>query len=176
LAGIGAAASALALSSRVSPAAAQESNPAALASHPIVGAWLAIEPSPPGPSIFAADGTVNIAFAPNYVDPALGLLFQGAMLGMWEPSSERGIRFTAIQTLTDPEGTFVGTLTLEGHPMVSEDGQAFTDTSEARGIVRDATNTIVSDDIFTGSVSAVRITPGSLIFPEGSPTAGTPAG
>jgi hypothetical protein len=144
-------------------------------SYPIVGAWLSIAPPPPGPSIFAADGTVSIAFAPNYVDPTLGLLFQGSMLGSWEPSSERGIRFTAIQALTDPEGRFVGTLTLEGHPVVSEDGQTFTDTAEARGIVRDATNTIVSDDSFVGEVVAVRITPGSLIFPEESPAIGTPS-
>lgn len=171
---VGAAAAILGLSGRADYAAAQEATPATLASHPIVGAWLSIAPPPPGPSVFAADGTVHIAFAPNYVDPALGLMFQGAMLGMWEPASERGIRFTAIQVLTDPEGMFVGTLTLEGHPLVSEDGQTFTDTSEARGIVRDAANAIVSDDTFTGDVLAVRITPGSLIFPEGAPAAGTP--
>jgi hypothetical protein len=129
------------------------------------------------PSIFAADGTLSIAYPPNYVDPVLGLTFQGAMLGTWEPVSERGIHFTAIQTLTDAEGIFVGTFTLEGHPLVSEDGQSFTDvTPDARIIVRDAANAVLVDEVITGGVTAVRITPGSLIFPEGTPSAGTPTG
>lgn len=124
----GVAAAALGLSGRAGRAAAQETTPDALASHPIAGAWLVIVPSPPAQASFAADGIVTVAYAPNYVDPMLGLTYQGPMLGMWEPVSERGIHFTAIQTLIDAEGTLVGTFTLEGHPLVDEDGQGFTET------------------------------------------------
>lgn len=173
----GAAAAAIGLSSRVGHAAAQETTPGDMAGHPIVGAWLAIVPSPPAPASFAADGIVTIAYAPNYVDPVLGLTYQGPMLGTWEPISERGIHFTAIQTLTDAEGTLVGTFTLESHPLVDADGQGFTDvTPDARIIVRDANHAFLVDEIITGGVTAVRITPGSLIFPEGTPVAGTPTG
>lgn len=172
-----AAVAALGLSSRVGQAAAQESTPATLASHPIVGAWITVSAPPPSTSIFAADGTVIIAWAPTYIDPVLGLTFQAPSLGTWEPAGERGIHFTAVQVLTDAEGTFTGTFTLEGHPLVGEDGQTFTDvTPDARFILRDANNAVLMDQTGAGNVTAVRITPGSLIFPEGTPAAGTPTG
>jgi len=72
LGGVSAAAAALSLS-RLHPAAAQEATPdamtrmLAMASHPIVGAWLALNPSPL-PAIFAADGTTTLGAAPNYLD------------------------------------------------------------------------------------------------------------
>jgi hypothetical protein len=49
-------------------------------------------------------------------------------------------------------------------------------TPDAWIIVRDANNAILVDEIITGGVTAVRITPGSLIFPEATPVAGTPTG
>jgi hypothetical protein len=172
LAGLGAGGLALAARGAVAQDASTER-----AGHPIVGAWLTISQPPPAiPSIFAADGTVTIAYPPNYVDPTLGLTFQGPMLGAWEPISERGIHFSAIQALTDADGTYVGTFTLEGHPLVDADGQTFSDnTPDARVILRDATNAILSEATLAAGVVAVRITPGSLIFPEGTPVAATPA-
>jgi hypothetical protein len=160
---------------------AQEATPdptamMAMTTHPIVGAWFVVVPDGALPNIFAADGTVTLAVAPNYVDPVMGLTFQGSLVGAWEPVSERGAHFTAIQVLTDAEGTYVGTFTIEGHPLVSEDGQTFTDNaSDARIIVRDAANVILADEVVNLGVTGYRITPGSLILPEGTPVAGTPA-
>jgi hypothetical protein len=171
LSGVGAAAAALSLGS-LQPAAAQDKK-AAMASHPMVGAWLALKPSP-GPVSFAADGTMIIGVSPNYLDPALGLTFQGPLIGAWEPVSERGVHFTSIQALTDADGTFVGTLTLDAHPVVSEDGQRFTDTGQTRFIVRDASNAIVSDDTITDDQAGVRMTPRALPLADATPAAGTP--
>ena len=152
---------------------AQEATRDAMASHPMVGAWVALKPSP-GPVSFAADGTMIIGVSPNYLDPTLGLTFQGPLIGAWEPVSERGVHLTAIQALTDADGTFVGTFTLEAHPVVSEDGQRFTDTGQTRFIVRDASNAIVSDDTITDDQAGVRITPGALPLADATPAAGTP--
>jgi hypothetical protein len=176
----GAAAAALSLS-RLHPAAAQDATPdattrmMAMTSHPIVGAWLALKPSPV-PLIFGADGTITLGPAPNYLDPTLGLTFQGPVLGAWEPVSERGAHFTAMQALTDADGTYVGTFTMDAHPVVNADGQRFTDTGQTRFIVRDATNAIVSDDTITDDQVGVRITPGALLLADTTPAAGTPTG
>ncbi len=177
LGGIGAAA-ALGLG-HLNRAAAQEATPdamtrmMAMASHPIVGAWLVLNPTP-GPAIFAADGTITLGVAPNYLDPTLGLTFQGPLLGAWEPVSERGVHFTAMQVLTDADGTYVGTFTIDAHPVVSADGQRFTDTGQTRFIVRDATNAIVSDTTITDDQAGIRITPGALLLADATPAAGTP--
>ena len=126
------------------------------------------------------DGTAILAVAPTYVDPMLGVTFQGPFLGAWEPTSERGAHFTAIQILSDAKGTGVGSFVFEGYLQVSEDGQTFTNTTqEARIIVRDATNAILFDEHFPFPVTGYRITPGSLLpgspaFPEGTPVTGTP--
>ena len=112
--------------------------------------------------------------APNYLDPTLGLTFQGPLLGAWEPVSERGVHFTAMQVLTDADGTYVGTFTIDAHPVVSADGQRFTDTGQTRFIVRDATNAIVSDNTITDDQAGVRITPGALLLADATPAAGTP--
>jgi len=85
------------------------------------------------------------------------LTFRGPVLGTWEPTSERGIHFTAVQVLVDA------------------DGQSFTDnTPDARVLLRDANNAILADGTLAAGVVAVRITPGSLIFPRATPVAGTP--
>jgi hypothetical protein len=152
---------------------AQEATLDAMASHPIVGAWLVLRPSPV-PVIFAADGTITLGAAPNYLDPTLGVTFQGALLGAWEPVSERGVHLTAMQVLTDADGIYVGTFTMDAHPVVNADGQRFTDTGQTRFIVRDATNAIVSDTTITDDQVGVRITAGALLLADATPAAGTP--
>jgi hypothetical protein len=112
--------------------------------------------------------------APNYLDPTLGVTFQGALLGAWEPVSERGVHLTAMQVLTDADGTYVGTFTMDAHPVVNADGQRFTDTGQTRFIVRDATNAIVSDTTITDDQVGVRITAGALLLADATPAAGTP--
>ena len=111
----------------------------------------------------------------NYVDPALGVTFQTAALGVWEPMGERSVRFTAVQTLTDANGTFLGTFTIQGRPSVSADGQILTDTDpESHITMRDATNAIVSEISGPVGVMGTRISPSAIVFPEATPKAGTP--
>jgi hypothetical protein len=160
---------------------AQEATPdttamMAMATHPIVGAWFVEVPDGALPNVFHADGTAILAVPPTYLDPMLGVTtFQGPFVGAWEPTSERGAHFTAIQALSDAEGAAMGSFTFEGYLLVSEDGQRFTaDTPDARIIVRDATNAILADEHFPFPVTGYRITPGSMILPEGTPLAGTP--
>ena len=174
LGGVGAAAAALGLS-QVPAGAAQET---AMASHPIVGPWIAITPPDAGPAIFHADGTLIMGWSANYVDPTLGVVFQGPGIGAWEPQGERGVHFTSIQVLTDQDAKFRGTFLIESFPVVSDDGMSFTDNSpESRFVLRDAQGAILSDTrgpaAGTG-LTAVRIAVGSLVLPEVTPAAGTP--
>jgi hypothetical protein len=174
LGGIGAA-TVLGLSSHLGHVNAQDSMPGGLASHPIVGAWLVVTPAPPSPAIFTADGFIINGTPANYVDPDHGVVFQGVALGAWEPLGERQVHLSFTQTLTDADGAFLGTFTVDGHPMVSEDGQTFTDnTPDARLVFRDASNTVVSDVVVAAGVTATRITPGSVVFPAPATASATP--
>ena len=79
--------------------------------------------------------------------------------------------------LSDAKGTYLGTATLQGYPLVGAEGQTFTDNEpEGRITVRDAANGVVSDQRdFAAGVTATRMSPNSVVFPEGIPMAGTPA-
>jgi hypothetical protein len=79
---------------------------------------------------------------------------------------------------TDASGTFIGTITIDGHPRVSDDGQSIIDDApETTVTVRDAANTIVN--VITGAggppATGVRMGVGSPGFPPATPTAATPA-
>jgi hypothetical protein len=148
-----------------------------LAGHPFVGTWVAMTPAGPVPTIVGPDGSFVAAFTANYFDPGLGLTFQGSALGRWEADGERGTHFTAIQVLTDAEGTYLGTFQFEGHPEVSADGQTFTDTTPQRVVMRDANNTITFDQILPVEppVTGVRLSPGGVDLPVKVPVNATPA-
>jgi hypothetical protein len=184
LAGLGAGSLGLALTAR--SGVAQDAAADAMANHPIVGAWLTMNPGDPpsaSPVSFTADGVMTVAWAPSYVDPQLGTVFQGTAIGAWEPTGERSIRFTIVQALSDADGAYLGTFTLEGYPEVSEDGRTFLDDgTRAKATVRDANNTVTfeagggeGEAPMTPPVPARRIQAGDAGFPEGTPTAGTPA-
>jgi hypothetical protein len=157
-----------------------------LASHPIVGAWLVMNPTTPpraSGASFTADGIMTISDAPSYVDPAFGVAFAGASIGTWEPTGERSFRFTLVQPLSDAAGTYLGTFSLDGFPEVSEDGLSFVDEgTKAVMTVRDANNVIVmqaggeGEEPMTPPVHARRIRVGDPGFPEGTSVAGTPTG
>ncbi len=138
-------------------------------------------PPSASPVSFTADGIMTVAYAPSYIDPELGLTFQGAAIGTWEPTGERSIRFTFVQALSNAAGAYLGTFTLDGYPEVSEDGQTFVDKGMlARVTIRDATNAITmqagggqGEDPITPPVHARRIQVGDPGFPIAS--AATPA-
>src|SRR5918993_2758781 len=139
---------------------AQEATPSARANHPIVGAWLIMNPSDPlnaRPAIFAADGTMTVAYVPSYTDAERGVVVQGTAIGVWEPSGERRVHLTYVQALSDLNGTYLGTRTRDAYPEVSEDGQSFRDDGTQVHITfRDATNTIVNEADGGGAEAATR--------------------
>lgn len=156
--------------------------------HPLSGTWLAManatlpeDPQFPAPSLFAADGTVLLIFPVTQRGPA-GVFYGSPVVGTWEPETERRGSFTAVQVMSDAEGNVTGTLTINGHPEVSEDGQTFVDDGSLTHIVlRDASGAILMEVIPTGEpagppVTAVRVAVGVSGFPE-APAAveGTPA-
>jgi hypothetical protein len=163
---------------------AQEATPSARANHPIIGAWLVMNPSDPlnaRPAIFAADGTMTVAYVPSYADPERGVVLQGPAIGVWEPTGERGVHLTYLQALSDLNGTYLGTLTRDAYPEVSDDGQSFRDDGTQVHITfRDAANTIVNEaagggaEAATRQVHAIRMQVGNPGFLEATPVTGTP--
>ncbi len=170
----------------VNHVAAQEATPGALASHPMVGAWLVMNPGDPphaSPVILSADGTTMVGDVPATIDPQLGLVFQGTPLGVWEPVGERGVHITYVQGLATADGTYNGTFTLDAYPVASEDGESFFDDgAKVHVTIRDAYNVITLEaggegaDPITPPVHAQRMHVGNPGFPEGTAIAGTPTG
>jgi hypothetical protein len=186
LGGVGAVAAAVGLS-HVDRTAAQEATLTILADHPIVGAWLLMNPGdPPSPSpmIFSADGTFSATGVPSYIDPQRGVVFGSSTMGVWEPTGERSVHVTWVQVLSDGNGTYLGTFTLDGYPEVSADGQSWDDEgTQVHFTIRDASNAIVMEagggngaEPATPPVHAIRMQVGNPGFPEGTPAAGTPTG
>jgi hypothetical protein len=181
LGGVGVAAAALGLGT-VSRATAQEATPSAMATHPIVGVWLnmnATIPPSPSVSIYGADGSFMSINPVNYKDMDRGVVYASDLIGTWEPISERGIHLTGISLETDANAAFTGSFTLDAYPVVSEDGQTWTDDgTQVKATIRDATNTVVTvlgggggQPPITPPVMATRMSPGPLTFP---PTPETP--
>ncbi len=59
--------------------------------------------------------------------PDGALAFSSPGLGVWEPISERGVHFTFTATNYDATGMVLGTTTVDGYPVASEDGMSFWD-------------------------------------------------
>ena len=175
LAGVGAGGLGLALGAR--GAAAQEGE-GDLAGHPLTGSWVAMTPGGVVPQIHGADGSFIAAFPPNYVDPVLGLTFQGPALGRWEADGERSGHFTFIQALSDANGAYTGTFQLAADIEASEDGQTWSGTTTAHAIGRDAGNAVTFDEVlaFDSPVTATRVgaTLESVDLPVATPAAATP--
>jgi hypothetical protein len=147
LAGLGAAGLGLALR----PHAGHAQGSLSAADHPLMGVWLGLanpsraeDPQVPGGSLFAADGTVILAFIPAEIGRDGNLQYVGTAMGVWEPYDERTGHFTAVQAIADATGKLVGSVTIDGHPRVSEDGTTFTDDlSLVTVTIRDAAGAVV---------------------------------
>jgi hypothetical protein len=176
LAGLGAGGLGLALAARGGSAAARDATAEAMANHPIVGVWM-VTALGPALAVFSADGT-NIQGVPTAQAGPQGVTFTGAQVGTWEPISERGIHFTSVQLQTDVNGNYVGSVTIDGHPVVSEDGQTLVDDAPETTITfRDAAGNVVNVvKPATGGARAtgVRMGVGAPGFPEATPAAATP--
>ncbi|MGH2614191.1 MAG: hypothetical protein ACRDJC_03045 [Thermomicrobiales bacterium] len=171
----------LGLGSQRNRATAQEATD--LSGHPLTGTWLAManpplpdDPQIPVPSLFAADGTVLLGFPATQRGPE-GVQFTSSYVGTWEPDDERTGHFTAVQLISAADGAFLGTVTVDGYPQVSDDGLSFTDDgSQVIVTLRDATGAIVNQIVPTVQpagrpVTAVRMGVGSPGFPQGTPAA-----
>jgi hypothetical protein len=167
----------------VATAVAQEDT-SALADHPLTGTWMAManpplpdDPQFAAPSYFGADGSVLLIFPSTQVGPQ-GVQHVSDYVGTWEADGERRGHFTAVQVLSDADGAFLGTITVDGYPMVSDDGQTFIDDGSLVMVtIRDAAGVIV--DQFPGAggrpVTAIRMGPGSPGFPETSGATASPS-
>jgi hypothetical protein len=183
LAGLGASGLGLALTATVRQASAQDATPNALANHPLTGSWLAManpplpeDPQVAAPSLFSADGSVLLMFPLTQAGPQ-GVQFNSAYVGTWEADSERRGHFTAVQLLSDAAGTFLGSVTVDGYPEVSEDGLTFIDDgSKVIVTIRDPAGAIVQQFPGAGGrpVTGIRMGPGSPGFPEVTPGTATP--
>ncbi len=174
LAGLSAGGLSLALGAGDRAAVAQDAA-SEMANHPIVGVWMVTTPRfGLAPSIFSPDGTVTIARPATQAGPQ-GVAYVSAEVGTWEPISESGVHFTSVRLLSDANGAYTGSVTIDGHPTVSEDGQTFVDDSPDSGpTIRDAADNVMAAPRGQPPVTGVRMGVGSPGFPEGTPTAGTP--
>lgn len=121
-----------------------------LADHPMTGVWLAManpplpdDPQVAAPSIFGADGTVLLS-VPITQAGQQGVQFNSPYVGIWEAYDERTAHFTAVQMLSDASGAYLGTVTVDGHPKVSEEGLTFVDDGSLVTVtIRDAAGAVV---------------------------------
>lgn len=150
-----------------------------LANHPLVGLWLALVeiPSNPGVSVavpthFGADGSA-ILFYPATEVAAHGVQVKGVAVGTWEATGSRSGHFTAVQALSDINGGYLGSVTVDGYPEVGDDGNSFAVNSALERLtIRNAQNLVTSR--LSGSVAnpmrAARMRPGFDGFPADTAT------
>ena len=171
LAGLGAGGLAVALATAARPAAAQDAD--AMANHPIVGVWNATTPGGPAPGIFFPNGIALMTPQVTQAGPN-GVTFCASQAGVWEPVSERGVHFTGVQIHSDADGNYTHSVTIDGYPVVSEDGQSLLD-DQSRGTVtiRDASGAILEEIATAGAppVTGTRMAAGAPGFPEAAPAA-----
>ena len=165
-------------------ASAAQSGSKDYSDHPLSGVWLAMaNPQVPGdpqiavPSVFASDGSVVLSF-PLSQHGANGVVFTSPFGGTWEPYDAQTGHFTAVQTVTDIEGTVLAVVTVDGHPKVNADGMTFEDDGQLNTVtIRDATGAVVAvippGTPVDRSVTATRMSPGVSGFPDdqGTPEA-----
>ncbi|MCC6944763.1 MAG: hypothetical protein IT335_09315 [Thermomicrobiales bacterium] len=181
LAGIGAGGLgwAVAAATVARPAMAQDDDLA----HPLAGTWQTLAgpmlpetPMVPHISRFAVDGTCTL-FAPLSDFGPDGPFLQTPYVGIWKPYDERRGQFRASQTVSDLEGHVTGGVTVDGFPLVSEDGLSFEDDGSMVQItIWDPSGAII--DSFPGGVGRPvrgrRLTFENLAFPEPLANDGTP--
>jgi hypothetical protein len=117
-------------------AAAQVATPAALAEHPIVGAWrwasyplVSADPDPQSYAIFHADGTYQEVFGDQ------------TFIGVWQTAGARGADVISHSgdIALSPDVFEAGTLTVRANLVVDETGNALAGTSTVRATAADGT-------------------------------------
>ena len=148
--------------------------PSSYAGHPIVGVWMVESPIGRAIAVYSAEGSVIAALAATQAGPA-GVTYSSTQIGTWEPTSERGTHLTVVQLLSDGAGAYAGSVTVDAFQEVSEDGQTWMSgagidhNDPRRGGQRRSGD---RRPAARGRDPDGRRNPG---FPEGTPTAATPA-
>ena len=161
-----------ALSLTTAPATALQGQ--SLAGHPLVGSWLLtgtfdIGLTVAATSIAGADGSLIIVFPPVEVDPRGQVRLRGPAVGAWEAVDDRTGRYTVVHVLSDLDGGYLGTMTIDGESVIGDDGKTLADTDSKRLLtLRDPANAIIAEvpGASVTSLSGRRITPGNAGFSE----------
>ena len=152
------------LTAKVRPASAQDGS---LAGHPNVGVWMVASPIGPAIAVYSDDGSVITALTPTQAGPE-GVSYPSAQVGTWESTGENGTHLTAVQLLSDANGAFAGSVTVDSYQTVSDDGQSFASDEGASITVRDAANAIVMViEPEVGAATGIRMSPGNPGLPGG---------
>lgn len=146
--------------------------PATAAAHPLTGLWLAHlalngdgDATAAAPAFFSADGTAVLVY-PCAEAGENGTQIRGLALGTWAAIDDHEAHFTAVQVCFGADGSYQGTRTYDGYPVVSDDGASFAVKNEFDLVtIRDAGNAIVAS-IAGGRRAMVgaRMTPGNAGF------------
>jgi hypothetical protein len=147
-------------------ASAQETS---LAGHPNVGVWMVASSIGPAIAVYADDGSVITALTPTSAGPQ-GVWYPSTQVGTWESTGERGTHLTAVQLLSDANGAFTGSVTVDAYQTVSDDGQSWTSGEGSSVTIRDAAGATVM--VITGDelppATGIRMSPGNPGFPAGN--------
>jgi hypothetical protein len=159
-----------------------------MANHPLVGTWLAgTGPNDLSLVHWDADGNQDFQSSTAPTTSADGVVtYNDTAMGVWEPVDERGIHITFTWATRDETGAVIGTTTVDGFPVASEDGMSFVDDgtkvivtlSDPQGVVTQVIEGVPP-------VFGVRAVPGHLGYVQvlamiaanaaATPAAGTPA-
>ena len=141
------------------------------ADDPLVGAWMVQTPGGPAMAVFSADGTVVQGIPTTQSGPG-GLTYVSAEVGTWEPTGDHTNHFTAVELLSDANGVFTGTVTIDAYQRVSDDGQTFVSTEGTSVTIRDAAgNVVMVDSNNDHPAMGTRMSVGSPGLPEPSAAA-----
>ena len=174
LAGLGAGGLGLALAATTRQASAQDTAPGSYAGHPNVGVWMVDSPIGRAIAVYSAEGSVITAVAATQAGPA-GVTYSSTQIGTWEPTGERGTHLTVVQLLSDGAGAYAGSVTVDAFQEVSEDGQTWMSGAGSTITIRDAADTVLQVIEDGPPAVGTRMSVGNPGFPEGTPTAATPA-
>jgi hypothetical protein len=142
-----------------------------MANHPMVGTWLGGRtPDSLGTTRFGPDGSMTNTAGVIGQTPEGALALNSLDLGVWEPVSAREIHFTFTETNYDATGKVLGTTTVDGYPVASEDGESFWDDGTNVTItIRDpsgAVTQVLGPGLTDAGIGGVRMRPGKPGYDE----------
>ncbi len=185
LAGLGAGGLGAALAATARGGAAQDAA-ADMASHPLVGTWLSgTTPNDIALNYWGPDGSMTLQTIIVPGESEGSFVYNDQAMGVWEPISARGIHITFTWTTRDATGAPIGSTTVEGFPVASEDGMSFLDDgTQVVVTLRDPTGVVTQVINTVPRVIGVRVRPGKPGYedvlallaasPVATPQAGTP--